>query len=569
MEYQSENKNCQNCKKDFIIEPDDFSFYEKIKVPAPTFCPHCRFIRRISFNNFSTFYKNNCDSCGKSTICIYREDRPFKMYCNICWWEDNWDGTEYGIDYDLKNPFFEQLIELKNNSNFMALEALYPSLINTFYTNQSGYQKNCFMTIMADINENCAYCTMVANSKDCLDCYRVVESELCFECTGINKCYKCKWSEELDNCIDCYFCQSCNGCNNCLGCVNLKNKSYCIFNEQYTKEEYLKILNDLSLDTYQGQKLIKEKSESFWLKNPKKYYRGNALNLNVTGDYIYESKNTKESYLITGAEDCKYVQYLSLKSTKDCYDVTSWGHGVELCYECEVIGDGAYNNKFCVECWPEAVNMEYSYYCINCKDCFGCINLKKKQYCILNKQYTKEEYFKLKEEIIAHIKENPWKNKAGHIYTYGEFLPPELSSFGYNETVAIEHNLITKEGAINQGFNWSDIPRKEYNITLEYNLLPESIILTKEDIKNEVIKCEVCERGYNISDLEFELLTKINQPIYHQCSNCRHNRRFSRTNGAKFYNRKCNKCGTDIRTSYSPDRPEIVYCEKCYQQEVY
>jgi len=30
-----ETRNCQNCKKDFIIELDDFGFYEKIKVPIP------------------------------------------------------------------------------------------------------------------------------------------------------------------------------------------------------------------------------------------------------------------------------------------------------------------------------------------------------------------------------------------------------------------------------------------------------------------------------------------------------------------------------------------------------
>jgi len=25
----------------------------------------------------------------------------------------------------------------------------------------------------------------------------------------------------------------------------------------------------------------------------------------------------------------------------------------------------------------------------------------------------------------------------------------------------------------------------------------------------------------------------------------------------------------EFETAYAPDRPEIVYCEKCYQQEVY
>ncbi len=28
-------------------------------------------------------------------------------------------------------------------------------------------------------------------------------------------------------------------------------------------------------------------------------------------------------------------------------------------------------------------------------------------------------------------------------------------------------------------------------------------------------------------------------------------------------------CPNEFETSYAPDRPEIIYCEKCYQQEVY
>ena len=29
------------------------------------------------------------------------------------------------------------------------------------------------------------------------------------------------------------------------------------------------------------------------------------------------------------------------------------------------------------------------------------------------------------------------------------------------------------------------------------------------------------------------------------------------------------KCSNEFETSYAPERPEIVYCEKCYQQDVY
>ncbi len=54
---QSETKKCQSCKKDFIIEPEDFSFYERVQVPPPTFCPECRIIRRMSFLNDRNFHR--------------------------------------------------------------------------------------------------------------------------------------------------------------------------------------------------------------------------------------------------------------------------------------------------------------------------------------------------------------------------------------------------------------------------------------------------------------------------------------------------------------------------------
>jgi hypothetical protein len=28
-------------------------------------------------------------------------------------------------------------------------------------------------------------------------------------------------------------------------------------------------------------------------------------------------------------------------------------------------------------------------------------------------------------------------------------------------------------------------------------------------------------------------------------------------------------CNEIVKTGYAPDSPDIVYCEKCYQQEVY
>ena len=61
----------------------------------------------------------------------------------------------------------------------------------------------------------------------------------------------------------------------------------------------------------------------------------------------------------------------------------------------------------------------------------------------------------------------------------------------------------------------------------------------------------------------------MNIPLPSRCIKCREQSRINKINMPGLYDRNCDKCGIKIKTPYAPDRPEIVYCEKCYQQEVY
>src|SRR6185436_17628089 len=108
----SESRSCQNCQRDFTIEPDDFEFYKKISVPPPTFCPQCRLQRRLAFRNERTLYKTTCGLCGQKLLTMYDPEGEITSYCGTCWWSDKWDPLEYGRDYDFSRPFFEQLWEL-------------------------------------------------------------------------------------------------------------------------------------------------------------------------------------------------------------------------------------------------------------------------------------------------------------------------------------------------------------------------------------------------------------------------------------------------------------------------
>src|SRR5437879_1597317 len=107
----SEVRICRTCKGDFVIEPDDFSYYEKIGVPAPSACPVCRQRQRMVFRNFKTLYKKNSDVSGAPVISMYSPEAPYKVYTHDEWWSDSLDPTAYGRPFDFNRPFFEQFAE--------------------------------------------------------------------------------------------------------------------------------------------------------------------------------------------------------------------------------------------------------------------------------------------------------------------------------------------------------------------------------------------------------------------------------------------------------------------------
>ena len=589
----SVSANCQNCQKDFTIEPEDFSFYEKMKVPSPTWCPECRMIRRLaSVNGWSLFYRN-CDKCGKRTLSMYPPDREasavragppsqkITVYCQPCWWSDSWDGTEYAMDYDLSRPFLAQWRELSEQTPYVALESTYLNLKNCDYSNALAYSKNCTLVIWADYSENTYFSSFLFYVKDTADSLRIFNSELCYESIGQDKAYRVFYSQECESCVDVWFSRNCYSCTNCIGCVNLRGASNYIFNMKYSKEEYAKKLKELKLDTRSGIDVFKKEAEIFWKKFPHRFFTGNSLNLNVTGEYVYESKNSKEMYNVGSAENCKWCQFITFPTAKDCWDYSGWGNNSELVYDSGQVGENVSNVKFSVSCFPDVVNIEYCQWCISPKNNFGCVNLKRKSYSILNKQYSKEEYKKLRAEIITQMK------KEG---IYGDFFPKEISAFGYNESSAIDEFPLTKEEALRQGFKWEDTERGVYDKeTINWKIFPDSIIDLSESFNanKEVFKCIECGKNYRIIINELTFYKRMKIPIPRNCPECRHVRRFKNRGPNKLWHRQCmcgsagspstttnhlhgtKKCEIEFETSYAPDRPEIIYCEKCYQQEVY
>ena len=207
--------------------------------------------------------------------------------------------------------------------------------------------------------------------------------------------------------------------------------------------------------------------------------------------------------------------------------------------------------------------------------------------------YTFYDYETLVDNIIKHMqKTEEWWN----------FFPIEISPFAYNETAAqgffpmtreevknanskwlfnsdkfknwnIENWLKTENWKlkINPGWKWKDqedeIPDVKKIIPAER--LPDNIKDIPDDILNWAIKCEISRRPFRIIPQELNFYRENNIPIPHLHPDERQGLRMRHRNPCRLFDRNCDKCKKQVESTYSIDRPDVVYCEECYLGEVY
>lgn len=535
-----ETKNCIACKVDFIVESEDFLFYEKMGVQAPHKCPSCRQQQRLAFRNERTFYKRNCDKCGKSTVSMYSPNKQLTVWCHTCWFADDWDGADYAQDYDPTRPFGEQLKELW--LKVPKVNLVHVNSVNCEYINIAADNKDCYMLVESSNNENLLYSYWAQICKDSVDISFSHGCSWMYECDDMFKCNKVLYSKGCTECRDSYFLFDCKNVSDCIGCVNLRNRQYCVFNEQLSKEEYEKFLGNARLDTNYGVEELRKQFEAFKLTQPHKFAEVTNAE-NSSGNYIRRAKNCKQCFDCYEAEDSKYGVHV-WRGAKDVMDVDTVGRTVERMYNCL---NSAINVSDCIStilCWGGGF-MSYSQYCTDGQSLFGCVGLRKKSYCILNKQYSPEEYASITEYIIKNIREHS---------EYGSFLPVHMSAFGYNETAAQEQFPLTKDEALAQGYAWEDHPRGTYG----------------QENGKDIFACQTCKKNYRFTPREAAFYAELKIPVPLLCPDCRHERRIKARGPNRLWHRSCMKpgCSNEFETSYAPDRHEIIYCETHYNAEV-
>ncbi|MFA6006670.1 MAG: hypothetical protein WC764_03020 [Candidatus Paceibacterota bacterium] len=356
---------------------------------------------------------------------------------------------------------------------------------------------------------------------------------------------------------------------------NLRHKSYVLRNKQLTKEEYEKEKPDIGSFKIQCEC---EAEFAHLRSGAVTRFASVTKSENTTGDYITNSKNIYRSFGVDNAENIRYGSRATyIKDSMDVHGVGSSDGAVELLYE---FINGGYKDSrmfFSANSYEGMLNAYYCDYCRGSENVFGCVGLKKKQYCILNKQYLKEEYLELVSKIIEHMNKMPYVDASGIEYKYGEFFPSEIAPFTYNESLAQEYFPIRQDVAETAGYRWRKQEEKSYRITILSSALPDHINDTPDSILKEVIGCEhraecseQCTGAYKITPAELNFHRANGVALSRLCMNCRHSAQFKKRTPMQLWHRHCMKkgCPNEFETSYAPDRPEIIYCESCYQQEV-
>lgn len=507
------------------MQSRDQEFYRKIDVTPPTLSPEERMRRRFAFRNERVLYKRKCDATQKEIISCFSNDVPFPVYSPEAWWADSWDGLIFARKFDFNRPFFEQFAELEKLVPHISLHLVQNQ--NCSYSNYLAFCKNCYLCFGSVYSEDCFYGSPYG-CKNCIDTLLTRDSQWCYETITCENCYECFYCQDCVDSQNLIFCYDCKSCKNCIGCVGLRNKEYFIHNQKFTKEDFLNFKNSFDIAKFEELKKITPRLNMTALHSE-----------NVSGNYIYDSKNTFYAFDVQRCQDCSYVAQVI--DMKDCYDC-NYTEENELCYE--YIGY-VQNNRifFSVGC-KNSHDIWYSAYCMSCSDCFGCVGLKRKKYCIFNKQYTKEEYFDFKNRIAEHMR------KTGE---YGEFFPISISPFAYNESVANEYFPLEQEKALEKGYKWAEIPARE----------------VPKDATPDVHTCKECNKPFRTIKQEEDFYKQMKLQTPQKCPDCRHKDRLAKRPQRILIPGNCRKCGIAFESPHQKDSLENIYCEKCYLEVIY
>lgn len=374
-----------------------------------------------------SLYPRKCDFSGADIISVYPPNCPYPVYHKDLWREN---VQVVWAEFDDTRWVFEQAWDIFSRTaiphNFWIWSE------NCEYTDDAWYSRNSYLTHNMLQCENTYYSHRAIELTDCRYCVYSYTSKRCSDLVYCFDCFQVFYALMSKRCSDSAFLFDCEDCRDCLLCWNLRNKQYCIGNQQFTRETYEIERKKYNLASRKVYAKLKIEFQEHILKNA--WWRASHMVSNEvsTGDYLSDSKSCTECFILDKWEDCSYGMRASWSvSSHRFVSVISSNHVTDSVN----VWEQSRNIAFSVNI-SHCQDMLYCMECVDSHDCFLSAWLVGKQYYILGKAYTPDEYRELKAKIIAYMQ------ATGE---YGKLFPAYFSPASYDESLAGLYYPLTRD----------------------------------------------------------------------------------------------------------------------------
>lgn len=466
----------------------------KLDVPARTVSVP-ELLRHINlFWQTFSLHKRTCDRTGKDIISVFDKHCPYPV-----WHQDEWiaHANPPSGELDLSKPFFEQLWTL-----FQSCPIPHNTGIdneNCDYTDDWWHSKKCYLSHSGLRCEDVYYSYRVVECRNCFFCVFCNNCELSTDLTNCTNCYSVTFALDSHNCRDSAFLFDCRNCTDCFFCFNLRNKQYCIGNKQYTKEEYLVERQKWQLGSRQVYEQAKKEFQQ--LIFTRAWWRAQHVEQveNVIGEYVREAKNCENVFFVDKCQDV--INCLRAFDLKDAVN-SSGSMGSELLAYTS-LAQHSYDAKFCVSLM-NCKFVEYCINCTNCENCFACCGLVGKNYHIMNKAYSPEEYQRRVAEIKASLRANG---------TYGQIFPGYFSPCSYEDSISSFYWPLSREDQTKLNYRIKQDDTISSEGMLSPTAIPDNAVLVSNDIVGKSFFDEVAKRPFSIQAFDLEHSKRQNVPL--------------------------------------------------------
>jgi len=525
----------------------------------PDSCREERLRRKLAFHNERRFFWRKSSLSGKRIYSVFGPDAGFPVYSSDEWLDSTWDPLSFGVEYNSRQPFFEQLYDLFNR--VPRPEAWAVDLRGaTACQNCFDVSKSFCLADSAAVVRS-FYSTALLRSSDCGDCLFVSDSERCYECIDCRSCRDLKFSRHSERCVNSAFLLSCFDCEDCMFCANLQGKRYCFFNLQLTADSYAAKLKDWHFEHRPGLEAARDAFATFLREQPTpQYIASPGSDASIHGNYLRSCRDSHEAF---ECEDCDGICLgTRLSQGKDLLDAYACVGPISHSAQIVSCGLNARSLVNCVYCSFDVDDLRYCAYCTESRHLFGCIGLRGKEYCILNRQFTAQGYA----EALSHIEGLLRKKRV-----WGKFFPGVMSDFPYNQSSADEGMALNKYQCEMLGYRWSDSedgfkPSQLLGAELEasaaerFSDLPPSLQeFRDEDIHGALYLCEMTGRPYQIHPLELTFYRELGVAPPARCYEQRHRERLLLLQPRRWFSRKCSATGEQMSSVFSSDTKHPVY----------